>query len=115
MKENRHNRRLEFDSIIKNLFNEWFEDGEDHSKQVYFQQPNKTHLTYPCIIYNRGETNSIYANNSKYRNKERWTVLVITRDHDCGLPDVLGTLPYSSIEPPYKVDNLYHYPMTIYY
>lgn len=115
MSEKRRDKRLEFDSKLIDLFNEWASDGKDHSKQVYYQPPNKTQLTYPCIIYNRGNRNPTYANNAVYKEKDRWTVLVISRDADFGLIDYVLTLPYSSEEPTYKMDNLYHCPITIYY
>jgi di/tripeptidase len=115
LKEKRRRKRLEFDSKLISLFNEWAGDGKDHSKQVYYQPPNKTQLTYPCIIYNRGNTNTVFADDSKYKEHDRWTVLVIGRDGDSGLVDYVLTLPYSTEEPTYKVDNLYHCPITIYY
>ena len=115
MSEKRRNKRLEFDSKLIEPINEWSGDGQDHSKQVYYQPPNKIQLTYPCIIYNRGDKNAVYANNGVYKDKDRWTVLVITSEPDSGLPDYLLTLPYSSEDPTYKADNLYHFPITIYY
>lgn len=106
-------RRLMLHELLVDKFSAW--SGKDESLNVHFQPPQTIRLTYPCIIYSRGNANVLYANNKKYKNKDRYTVLLIERDPDSSLRDSISEIPYSTEEPTYRADNLYHRPFTIYF
>lgn len=85
------------------------------SRNVYYQSPPNVSMNYDAIRYSLATIDSRYANDNKYRNMKRYELIVISRKPD---PEVVGNilaLPYSSLGTPYIADNLYHYPITLYY
>lgn len=80
---------------------------------VYFQAPTK--LTYPCIIYSRAGSNTKYADDIRYATKTRYTIKVIDRDPDSTIAVSVSELPYTSENPVYVKNNLYHSVFTTYF
>ena len=86
------------------------------SRNVYFQPPENSKITYPCIVYKLSTIESRFANNNNYTNKKRYEVTLITRDPDSALIDtILDHFMYCSMNRIFVVDNLYHYAYFIFY
>jgi hypothetical protein len=92
-------QRLQLQALLKNLL------GSDN---VYFQPPPNVQMQYPCIIYQRDDVNTIYADNSPYRHKKRYQVTVVDQNPDSDIPDKVAALPLCSFDRFYTADNLNH-------
>jgi len=99
-------RRLELQTILENILG---------SRNVYFQPPSNTKLSYPCIIYNRSNIESRYANNAKYNTRVRYSLMLIGRSPESELVEELLKLPYCSYDRFYTADTLNHDTFTLYY
>jgi len=99
-------RRLELQTILENILG---------SRNVYFQPPSNTKLSYPCIIYNRSNIESRYANNAKYNTRVRYSLMLIGRSPESELVEEILKLPYCSYDRFYTADTLNHDTFTLYY
>jgi hypothetical protein len=72
-------------------------------------------MTYPCIVYERDNADTIFANNSPYRYTKRYQVTVIERDPDSGIPGELAKLPMCTFSRHFTADNLHHDVFTLYF
>lgn len=99
-------RRLELQTILENILG---------SRNVYFQPPSNTKLSYPCIIYDRSNIESRYANNTKYNTRVRYSLILIGRSPESTLVKELLKLPYCSYDRFYTADGLNHDSFTLYY
>jgi len=99
-------RRLELHQILKNILG---------SSNVYFQPPENIKLKYPCIIYERSSMHTRHANNSKYINKVRYGMQLISDTPENDKVNELLALPYCSYDRFYVVDGLNHDSFTIFY
>jgi hypothetical protein len=53
------------------------------SRNVYFQPPENVKLSYPCIIYSRGNIGKTqFADDIPYLHKTRYMVIVIDANPD---------------------------------
>lgn len=100
------NRRLELHEILVGLLG---------SRYVYFQPPESIKMSYPCIVYGRSSSDTIYANNKVYRNKKRYTVTVIDKNPDSDIPDKLLGLQLCKFDRHFNTNNLNHDVYTLYY
>jgi hypothetical protein len=91
-------QRLELQALLETL----------GAAKVYFQPPTNVELEYPCIIYKRDSANTIFADNSPYRQTKRYMVTVIDRDPDSAIPDKVASLPMCIFARFYTADNLNH-------
>lgn len=78
------------------------------SRNVYFQEPPTVQMKYPCIIYKRDTTDTIFADNKPYKHKKRYQVTVIDRDPDSVIHEKVAALPMCSYDRFYTADNLNH-------
>lgn len=86
------------------------------SRNVYFQPPNKTMMQYPCIRYVQAEPDQRYANDKNYKRMKRYEGLVIDRDPESVIAEnLVDHFSMCRLGKPYVVDNLYHYPFTLYH
>ena len=86
------------------------------SRNVYFQPGPNIKMSYPCIIYRRGDIEPIYANNLTYINRERYTLLAVSGDPDNEIADnLLSHFHLITYTNRYVSDNLYHDALEIYY
>ena len=99
-------RRLELHQILKNIL------GSDN---VYFQPPQNVQLKYPCIIYSRDDFSTVYADNRKYFEIIKYSVLLIGRSPESNLVEKLLELPYCSYNRFYTADGLNHDAFSLYY
>jgi hypothetical protein len=82
---------------------------------VYFQPPTNIQMKYPCIIYKRDLRDTLYANDKPYKHEKRYMVMVIDRDPDSPLPELVADLPKSSFDRFYTADDLNHDVYSVYF
>ena len=82
---------------------------------VYFQPPENIQLVYPCIIYKRDSATTSFADNSPYRYKKRYQIMVIDEDPDSPIPDKIAELPMCTFERFYTADYLNHDVFNLYF
>ncbi len=99
-------RRLELHSILVNLLG---------SENVYFQPPESYKIVYPCIVYERSNSNTKFADNLPYKRHKRYTVTVIDYDPDTDLANKVENLPLCSFDRFFVTENLNHFVYTLYY
>lgn len=85
------------------------------SRNVYYNPPASTQMKYDAIRYSLSAIQSNYANNIKYKNMNCYDLIVIAKLPDPAVVAKILALPYSSMGRPYIVDNLHHYPITLYW
>lgn len=85
------------------------------SKNVYYQPPASVNMKYPAIRYNLRGFDQDKANNSTYILKRSYEGVLIDRNPDSEFVEKLLQMQYCSLGKPYVVDNLYHFPFTLYY
>jgi len=86
-----------------------------NSKHVYFQPPPDLQMSYPCIVYNRDDIRTAYADNIPYKRKKRYQVTVIDPDPDSDIPDKVAELPLCSFDRHFTADNLNHDVYNLYF
>lgn len=93
-------KRTELSPILRSILG---------SNNVYFQSPAPHKLTYPCIVYEISSRNVNYADNTRYKDMNQYTVTLIGKDPDNDeYIDQLLDLPYCSFDRRFVSDNLYH-------
>lgn len=85
------------------------------SRNVYYQPPTNIMMQYDAIRYSLAGINSRFADDKRYKNMKQYELIVISRRSDPEVVDKILELPYASLGKPYVADNLYHYPITLYY
>lgn len=85
------------------------------SRNVYYQPPTNTMMSYPAIVYSLKKKESRYANDAKYSKLNCYEIIVIDKRPDNSVIDKLLDLPYSSFDRHYVSDNLNHDVITLYY
>lgn len=85
------------------------------SRNVYFQPPESLKLKYPCILYERDDIWTDYADDGHYINYKKYTVTVVDADPDSEIPDKLNRLPLCEFDRHYASDYLNHDVFTLYY
>ena len=86
------------------------------TRNVYFNTPESVKMQYDAIRYELGGKSIKRANNKLYNFTNQYEGVVITRNPDTTIPDViLSRFEMCSFGRPYTADNLHHYPFTIYY
>lgn len=92
-------QRLDLQALLVDIL------GSNH---VYFQAPPSVKMVYPCIVYKRDYSQTIYADNNPYHNRKRYLVTVIDRDPDSPIPDKVAKLPLCVFDRFYTADQLNH-------
>ena|SRR5881409_419222 len=82
---------------------------------VYFQPPNNMEMQYPCIIYNRDQSHTAFADNRPYSRTKRYQVTVVDRDPDSDLPDTVENLPLCAFSRAFDTQDLHHYVFTLFF
>lgn len=85
------------------------------SKQVYYQKPENVKIQYPAIIYSKSKIDTKKADDTIYKKDTKYSITIIDHKPDNVVIDKLLVLPYCSYERNYKVDNLNHDVLNIYY
>lgn len=92
-------QRLELQTLLASLVG---------SNNVYFQPPPTVQMQYPCIVYNRDDIDTAFADNKPYKHKKRYQVTVIDKDPDSVIHEKVAALPMCSYDRFYTADNLNH-------
>jgi len=82
---------------------------------VYFQPPPNFQMSYPCIVYNRSDIDTAFANNHPYKHEKQYSITVIDEDPDSLIPDKVAGLPRCSYDRAFKSDQLNHDVFTLIY
>lgn len=85
------------------------------SKYVYFQPPSTIRMTYPCIVYQRSNADTKFADNKPYLHRQRYTVTVIDKDPDSVIPDKVAELPECVYDRFFTSENLNHDVFSLYF
>lgn len=81
--------------------------------KVWYQTPDQSKLTYPCIRYDYAGPRNTYADNGKYIVRHAFTVTLMTDNPLDELVDELMELKNSEYDRPYKSEGIYHHVYTI--
>lgn len=100
--------RLDLQAMLQDLIGEI-----PGKKNVHFQPPPSTSLTYPCIVYKRSGIRSQFGDNIPYSLSNEYTLTVIYQDPDSDLMDKIARLPKCKLDRTFTNDNLYHAVFTI--
>lgn len=84
-------------------------------QRVYFQPGPADKLQYPCIVYERDDASSKYANNGLYTHQQRYKVTLMDEDPDSSFYESLKNLPLSSFDRHFKTSGLNHDVFSIYF
>jgi len=65
-------------------------------------------MEYPAIVYKRDFAITRFADNSPYRHKKRYQIIVIDPNPDSDIPDLIAQLPLCVFDRFYTADKLNH-------
>lgn len=99
-------RRLQLQALLEEIL---------VSPNVYFQPPANVQMTFPCIVYHRDTSVTLFAGNNPYRLTRRYEVTVIDRNPDSEIPDRVAMLPMCLHNRSFPAANLNHYVFTLYF
>lgn len=83
------------------------------TSNVYFQPPPSFKIQYPCIVYERSDIDTKFANNLPYNHTKEYTLTVMDANPDSVIPDAISDLPRCSFSRSFKVNQLNHSVFTI--
>lgn len=92
-------QRLELHALLKTILG---------SNNVYFQPPENIQLVYPCIIYNRDDRRTEYADNNPYKHMIRYQIMILDPNPDSDIPEKIADLPMCRFERFYTANQLNH-------
>ena len=86
------------------------------SKNVYYDPPESFKMNYPCVRYSPSEPYQKHANDKNYSKTNRYDGIIMDYDADSKIPDnLLEHFSMFRLGKPYRVNNLNHFPFTLYY
>lgn len=88
--------------------------GSTSPKKCAFCPPPSLKLEYPCIIYERVNGGTTYADDNPYIVRERYSVTVIDEDPDSEYVTKMEYLPLCTYDRHYYNEGLNHDVFTIY-
>lgn len=97
--------RLELQSLLEEILG---------SRNVYFQPPESTKMSYPAIRYNLIDIHTDKADNMNYKKIKRYIITLMHRDPDNDLVDKFIDKGFA-FDRFYAKDGLNHYVFFIYY
>lgn len=90
--------RLNLQTLLETL-------GTNH---VYFQPPPEFQMAYPCIVYQRSNIGTQFADNIPYRFSIRYQITVIDRNPDSALISKVASLPQCVFDRHFATNGLNH-------
>ena len=97
-------------------FQEELQNLMGNEVKVYFQPPENLKIKYPCIVFERTNALTDYADNVPYHITKRYTVTLISKTSDNEeYLDKLLQFPMSTYDRQFINDNLIHDVFSIYY
>lgn len=91
------------------------EDEPDKKLNVYFQPPENLQMVYPCIVYQRDDLRTKFANNVPYGAVQRYQVTVIDRSPDSPIISKVAALPRCVFNRFFVAEGLNHDVYTLYF
>lgn len=88
---------------------------ETFTDNVYFQPPANLAMQYPCIVYQRDQADTKFADNSPYSYTQRYQVTVISRDPDEVIVGKVAALPKCLFNRYFAANNLNHDVFVLYF
>ena len=85
------------------------------SGAVYFQPPASLEMSYPCIVYQRDNAITDFADNDPYRFTQRYQVTVIDRNPDNSIVAKIAALPMCLYNRYFAANNLNHDVFVLYF
>lgn len=85
------------------------------SRNVYYQPPESVKLEYPAIIYTKKGIKIEFANNATYLTPCCYELMVVDKRPDNEVIGKLLQLPMCSFDRHFKVDNLNHDVLILYF
>lgn len=82
---------------------------------AYFQPPENITMEYPCIVYNRDDIRTRFADNGPYTNTKRYQVTVIDPNPDSDIVDKVKALPLCVFAQHFVTENLHHDLFSLYF
>lgn len=104
-------RRLELHDILCAIIG--FTNQKD--KHCYYSPPTGFELKYPCITYQLGGIDSLYADNISYLNRTRYEVTLIDEDPDSKFVTEILKLPLCRMNTSFSSDGLNHFVFSLYF
>ncbi len=87
-----------------------------YANNVYYQEPATVRMSYPCIIYDLSNVDTIYADNKAYRNMKMYTMTYICQlPNEAKVDEILDGFRYIRFDRHYTADNLHHYTFDLFY
>lgn len=99
-------KRLQLQAILEGIL---------ESSNVYFQPPASVRMSYPCIVYERDQARSSFADNGPYRYTQRYQVTVMDKDPDSAIPQKIAHLSMCVFNRHFTSDNLHHDVFSLYF
>lgn len=99
-------QRLDLQAILEGLLG---------SPNVYFQPPANVVMQYPCIVYQRDNAITEFAENRPYRYTQRYQVTVIDRHPENAVLSLIKELPMCLYNRYFAADGLNHDVFILYY
>jgi hypothetical protein len=65
-------------------------------------------MVYPCIVYERYQADTKFADDSTYRYTQRYSVTIIDADPDSAILDKVAALPMCIFNRHFAANNLNH-------
>ena len=72
-------------------------------------------MKYPCIVYQRYNALTLFADNLPFRRTKRYQVTVIDADPDSPIPDEVAKMPMCVHNRFFVANNLNHDVFNLYY
>jgi len=72
-------------------------------------------IQYPCIVYQRYNALTVFADNLPFRRTKRYQVTVIDADPDSPIPDEVAKLPMCTHNRFFVAGNLNHDVFNLYF
>lgn len=88
---------------------------QEARRHVYFQQPSKDKIVYPCIIYSLSKIEITHADDVPYFKDKAYTVTLVDPDPDTPLTDYIEEIPQIRFDRHFTTSDLHHFVYTIYY
>lgn len=85
------------------------------SRNVYYQPPESIKMSYPAIVYEMVGVSRRHADDKEYMRKMQYEITVIDKRPFNPAIDKIMNFPNSYYNRSYKIDNLYHDIISIYF
>lgn len=86
------------------------------TRNVYFQPPENVKMKYPCIVYDKENIDTNFADDKPYKNRVRYSVTVIDKNSESETAEkILSHFPLCTYSKHYTADNLNHDSLILYY